>query len=269
MVKAIQRWLLASSLIAFAGIQVLHAGQIPSQEKPQVTAHAQDEVIFAYGGDLNKPFINYVASLTRKPRAKICFLPTGLADSPWAINWWYSLCAELPVEPHVLNVWVSSAYAKESFEDDLLGMDAIIVGGGNTLNMIAIWKAQGIDVALRKALQKGIVLAGGSAGSICWYQDGISDSRPVKLSLVDGLGFLPFSHCPHYSEDAHRKALYQNLIRTHAINPGYGSDAKSGILFVNGRITKSVSLDSTSHSYFVFERDGKVVESLLPSEILH
>lgn len=269
MVKAIRRWLLAFSLIAVAGVQALHAGQLLSNEKPQATAHAQDEVIFAYGGDLNRPFINYVASLTRKPRAKICFLPTGLADSPWAINWWYSLCAELPVEPHVLNVWVSSAYAKESFEHDLLGMDAIIVGGGNTLNMIAIWKAQGIDLALRKALQRGIVLAGGSAGSICWYQGGISDSRPIKLSLVGGLGFLSFSHCPHYSEDAPRKALYHELIRTHAIDSGYASDAKSGILFVNGKFTKSISLDSTSHSYFVFERDGKIVESQLPSEIIH
>jgi dipeptidase E len=97
-------------------------------------------------------------------------VPTGSADNANNIIYWYDLCHDLPIEPYVLNVWVSSFYDPQSFEEILLGMDAIIVGGGNTLNMLAIWKAQGIDAALQKALQKGIILAGGSAGSICWFE---------------------------------------------------------------------------------------------------
>jgi len=85
-----------------------------------------------------------------------------------------------------MGVWINSTTQKKSFEEILLSMGAIIVGGGNTLNMLAIWKAQEIDLALKKAYDKGIVIAGGSAGSLCWFNAGTTDSRPKELTIVKG-----------------------------------------------------------------------------------
>ena len=111
-------------------------------------------------------------------------MPTASADNSDDIAYFNNICKYLSIEPYVLRVWISSEHADKSFEDILLDMDAIIIGGGNTLNMLGIWQAQEIDKVLGKALEKGIVLAGGSAGSICWFQNGVSDSRPITLSSV-------------------------------------------------------------------------------------
>jgi len=116
-----------------------------------------DKKLFVYGGQVNKEFIKYTASLTGKENPKICFLPTATGDNIKYINFWYELCADIKVEPHVLKVWVNSYQYKQSFEEILLDMDAIIVGGGNTLNMLAIWKAQKIDIALVQVLYAGLM----------------------------------------------------------------------------------------------------------------
>lgn len=148
-------------------------------------------------------------------------------------------------------------------------MDAIIVGGGNTLNMLAIWKAQEIDLALKKAYESGIILAGGSAGSLCWFNAGTTDSRPKNLSIINGLGFLDYSHCPHYHSDTARKPLYHKNILEKNLSSGYACDDRSGILFINGEASKSVSMDSESFSYYVFENNGRIIEEKLESEVIY
>lgn len=232
------------------------------------TTLAQDQIIFPFGGGLNKAFINEIIKLTGKERPKICYLPTASGDSEQGIIRWYELVHDLSVEPYHQKVWISSYNQKESFEEVLLSMDAIMVGGGNTLNMIAIWKAQGIDVVLQKALEKGIVLTGGSAGSLCWFVNGTTDSRPKELSVVEGLGFLPFSHSPHYHSEEYRRPLYQKNILNGIFKAGYAMDDYAGVIFKNGKPFKAVSLGEEYNSYFVSVKDGKVVEEKLKSEIL-
>jgi peptidase E len=184
------------------------------------------------------------------------------------INFWYDACHDLPVEPYVLRVWVSSNEDRRTFDEILSEMDAIVVGGGNTLNMMAIWKAQGIDTVLRKCLDRGIVLAGGSAGSICWFNQGVSDSRPKQLTLVSGLGFLNYSCCPHYSEGETRKKLYHDRLTDGLIKPGYGCDYYAGILFENGQLVKSVALNEKNNSWFVSVKNGLIIEEKLQSELI-
>ena len=233
-------------------------------------SHGQNETkLFVYGGQLNQEFIKYTAKLTNKEKPKICFLPTATGDSQYYINYWYQLCSELEVVPKVMEVWINSSTQQESFEEILLQMDAIIVGGGNTLNMLAIWKAQGIDLALKKAYEKGLVLAGGSAGSLCWFNGGTTDSRPKELTIVEGLGFLNYSHCPHYHSEATRKPLYHKNILEQKLSNGYACDDNSGILFINGKASKSVSTDTESFSYFVQEKNGEIVEEKLDNEIIN
>ncbi|HXB91384.1 MAG TPA: peptidase E [Puia sp.] len=224
--------------------------------------------IFITGGDFSTPFLKYVIALTGKSHPKICYVPTASADNPYGINWFYSLCADQPVSPVILRTFLNSSPEQKTFEETLLDMDAIVVGGGSTLNMMAIWKAQGIDTLLRKAYEKGIVLAGGSAGSLCWFTGGFTDSRPQKLSLVECLGFIPFSHCPHYHSEPTRKPLYEDAILTGKLLPGYACDDRAGILFQNEKYIKSVAADKDSHTYFLSVADGKIKEEQLAGGII-
>ncbi len=226
-----------------------------------------DEIIFAWGSDINLKFTEYVSNLTQKEKPIICFLPTASADGEDNIKYWESICNVLKIDTVVLKVWVSASKENESFEKIILNSDAIVVGGGNTLNMLAIWKAQGIDTILAKALKMGKVLAGGSAGSICWFQNGISDSRPVNLSIVEGLGFLPFSNCPHYSQES-RKNLYHEMLAEGKMESGYATDELAGILFKNGKAVEFLSQSDTHNNYYVSTQDGRISSNKMDSKIL-
>lgn len=229
---------------------------------------AQDQYIFPYGGGQNKLFVKEIIKLTGKERPKICYLPTASGDSQRSIIRFYELMHDMSVEPSVQKVWISSYSQKKSFEEVLLNVDAIIVGGGNTLNMMAIWKAQGIDVVLKKALEKGIVMAGGSAGSLCWFDNGTTDSRPKELTVIEGLGFLPFSHSPHYASEEHRRPKFHENIAKGIFKAGYGMDNYAGVIFKNGKPHKVVSLGEEYNSYFVSIKNGEIVEEKLEAVIL-
>lgn len=229
----------------------------------------RDRVIFAAGSGISsKVFIRYIAKLTGKPDPKVCYIATATGDNPNTILNWYSNCEDVPVRPYVMRSFINSLYTPLSFEEQLMSMDAIVVGGGNTLNMMAIWKAQGIDTALRKAYDAGIVLGGGSAGSLCWFNEGSTDSRPKELTVVQGLGLLNFSHSPHYLRESGRRPLYHKLIGDGTIGPGYAVDDEAALLFVNGRMRSAVSLNAQNNCYFVSADGEKINEQLIQAEIL-
>jgi dipeptidase E len=250
-----------------AGAAASLAG-LPLLRSSPARAQAQVRKLFIYGGDFNTVFTRYVASLTGKPNPRICFLPTASGDAPGNIVRWFESCSTLSVRPFVQRSFISSYNQKESFEQVFTGMDAILVGGGNTLNMIAIWKAQGIDVALRKAWENGVVLGGGSAGSLCWFEHGTSDSRPGELTKVDGLGFMSGSHCPHYDAEVGRRPLYHAKIKSGEFKPGYACDNRAGIYFENETVKQAVALDEMSNAYYVSKAGAEVFERVLPKQIL-
>jgi len=239
-----------------------------SARQAEATSRQTEKTIFVYGNGMERSFIKYVITLTHKKDPKICFFPTAAADDERVIGYWYKMCDGLPLEPCVLKTFISSSPEQKTFEEQILESDAIIVGGGNTLNMLAIWRAQGIDTILRKAYEKGIILAGGSAGSLCWFTGGYSDSRPKELSIIECLAFLDYSHSPHYNGEPARKPLYRKAILEGKLKPGYACDDNAGLLFINGKMVKSLSLDSDSHNYFVSVKEGKISEEKLPSEII-
>ncbi|GLU55497.1 Type 1 glutamine amidotransferase-like domain-containing protein [Dyadobacter frigoris] len=236
--------------------------------KPSTELKELKKKIFITGGSMDSKFIMYIAGLTGKENPKICFLPTATGDSLVTITRWYDSCSGLPIRPYVQRLFISSYTQKESFETVLLGMDAIIVGGGNTLNMMVIWKAQKIDEVLKKAWEKGIVLGGGSAGSLCWFEHGTTDSRPTELTKVDGLGFITTSHCPHYHAEAPRKPLYWAKIKSGEYKAGYAVDDKAGIYFEDNQVKKVVALDEQSNAYFVSLEKGEIKEDVFQKEIL-
>jgi dipeptidase E len=240
----------------------------PFLQSQQIPSNSIIRKLFVYGGDFDRGFTKYVASLTGKKSPKICFLPTATGDAAGYVMRWFESCADLPIRPFVQRSFISSYSQKESFENVFTSMDAILVGGGNTLNMLAIWKAQGIDIALRKAWESGVLLGGGSAGSLCWFEHGTSDSRPEKLTTVEGLGFINGSHCPHYHSESERKPLYWSKIKSGEFKSGFACDDKAGIYFENEEVKQVVSLDQNSNAYYVALNGGEVEETVLQKIVL-
>jgi peptidase E len=224
--------------------------------------------ILIAGGGFNEAFIRYAAQLSGKPRPRVLYLPTASADSANGIITFFRNCANLNVTPLAQESFIASATMKQSWEEVLLGVDAIICSGGNTLNQQVIWKAHGIDAILRAAWDRGIVLGGASAGSLCWFEEGTTDSRPKELSIVQCLGFLKGSHCPHYDREVDRRPLYHKLIGSGQMKPGYACDNDAGIYFEDNTVRRVVHTRAEAKVYHVSVVDGKIVERVMEPEMI-
>jgi dipeptidase E len=259
----IRRKFLQQSLIAATGValsQNLFANAL-STSKPI-------KKILLTGGAYGPVWMKYLIALTGKEKPKICFMPTASGDNEAYIKYWMDSAKKLSIDPYVQRVFIESSSQKQTFDEVLLGMDAILVPGGNTLDMIALWQAHGIDKTLKKAWEQGIVLTGSSAGAICWFQEGLSDSRPIALSSVKSLGFLKGSISPHYHSSKDRASIYQDMILKGDIKSGYGIDENAGLLFNDDKIAKVLSADAKSKVYKVFAESGAIVEQVMEPEII-
>ena len=156
--------------------------------------------IVGIGGFPDKPLFDYVLSLARGPR--ILFDRTAspqLEDTAFHV----------PTTPLSFYPWPPG-----DLRELALSHDVILVGGGNTANMLAVWRTHGFDAILREAWQSGVLLTGWSAGMICWFEAGVTDSYGPQLEgMRDGLGFLPGSGCPHYDGEERRRPMYTRLVR--------------------------------------------------------
>jgi peptidase E len=249
---------LGSAALAL-GARPLVAGQGAS------TRGATRKILIA-GGGYGTAFIRYMAQLTGKPRPRLCYLPTASADRPDGIVSWFRNCAPLNVEAYAQETFIASPRQTQGWDEVLLSMDGIVASGGNTLNQQAIWKAQGIDVVLREAWDRGIVLGGASAGSLCWFEEGTTDSRPKALSIVKCLGFLRGSHSPHYDREPERRPLYHRLILSGELKPGYACDNDAGIYFEDNEVKRVVSTRDGAKCYYVSAVAGRIVERVLEPE---
>ena len=262
-------FVVASALGSFG----VGTGRIPlgSARDARVTndeARATSRRILIAGGGFGTTFIKYMAQLTGKERPKLLYLPTASADRTDGILTWYKNCAPLNVEPSVQESFIASTRQYKSWDEVLLAVDGIVCSGGNTLNQQAIWAAQGIDVVLRKAWEQGVILGGASAGSLCWFEEGTTDSRPKELSTVKCLGFLRGSHSPHYDREPGRRPLYQKLIGSGQMKPGYACDNDAGIYFEDNQVKRVVATRADAHVYHVTVENGKAVEHLLPADLI-
>lgn len=222
--------------------------------------------ILIAGGGFGTAFIRYMAELTGRENPRICYLPTASSDRDASSIRFYEHCATLAVHPVVQSAFISSYRMDQSWEEVLLSMDGIVVSGGNTLNQQAIWRAQGIDRVLREAWDRGIVLGGASAGSLCWFEEGTTDSRPKELSKIECLGFLKGSHSPHYDAEGQRRPTYHRLIRSGVLKPGYACDNDAGIWFVDNEVRRVVKTRDDARVYHVDLVAGEIVERELPAE---
>jgi dipeptidase E len=261
-----RREFIATSVAGSVGAGLAHHPLTASvSDTTQSKAFPGRKILIA-GGGFNTAFIRYMAQLTGKTRPKLLYLPTASADSPTGVIGWYRNCAPLNVEPSHQNSFIASYTQTRTWDEVLLSVDGIVCSGGNTLNQQAIWKAHGIDAILKTAWDRGIVLGGASAGSLCWFEHGTTDSRPKELTRVDCLGFLQGSHSPHYDAEPGRRPLYQKMILSGEMKPGYACDNDAGIYFEDNVVKRVVSTRAAAKVYYVSVANGAVVERVMEPE---
>jgi dipeptidase E len=201
----------------------------------------------------------YLLDLTGRERPRICFIGTAGGDSAEYRANFYATFAGRAEASH-LGLFERRVDDIEAF---LLSQDAIYVGGGNTANLLAIWRVHGVDVALRKAWQAGIVLAGPSAGAMCWFEAGLTDSFGFSLSpLKDGLRFLKGSFCPHYDSESLRRPRYHELVGSGALPDGYAIDDGVGLLFAGRDVAEAIAVLPETRAFRVERRRNGEVEEI-------
>ena len=212
--------------------------------------------IVGLGGQGDTPeqterLFEYVLGLTGKERPRVLFVPTASADDKEYTVSFYERFATRADVSHLFTF----PYPPEKIPALVLSQDAIFVGGGNTANMLAIWKVHEIDGLMRRAWESGIVLFGASAGMICWVDAGVTDSFGPQLEGMDCLGFLPGSACPHYDGEERRRPRYRELVDG-GFPEGLAADDGVGLHFVGTELHEAVSCRPGAAAYRV-TRDGE------------
>ena len=208
----------------------------------------------------------YILSLARRSTPRVCFVPTASADSEAYCLRFYSAFAAHDCRPSHLPLFKRTTADLRSF---VLEQDVIYVGGGNTANLLAIWRVHGLDVILHEASHAGVVLCGISAGSLCWFEAGVTDSFGPELApLHDGLGLIQGSNCPHYDGEPQRRPTYQRCIGNGLLPAGYAADDGCALHFENGQLQRIVSSRPTASAYRVELTDGAMTESHLAADFL-
>jgi dipeptidase E len=215
------------------------------------------------GGRFCDGIARFLVKLTGKERPRLLYIGTAMAEDPGSALRVYDSFGRL-ADVSRLEFF---PWPPEDLEPTVLHSDLIFVDGGNTANMLAIWHVHGVDELLRQALEQGVVLAGSSAGGICWFERGVTDSFGPQLAPMGCLGFLRGSFCPHWDDEELRRPVYHRLLRE-GFPPGYAADAGVGLHFVDGELQGVVACDEGSRAYRLELRDGEVVEEPLPTRLL-
>ena len=180
-----------------------------------------------------------VLSLTRAARPRLCLLPTAGGDSEHQIRRFHETYGDRLCEPTHISLFRLGRHPVP-LRDHLLSQDAIYVGGGSMVNLLAIWKAQGLDVILREAWQAGVVLTGLSAGSMCWFEWGISTGSG-HAAPVRGLGFLPGSNSVHHDSEPSRRPVFLEAVRSGELPPGHAVDDGAALIVHGATVSEVVT----------------------------
>lgn len=217
-----------------------------------------------YRDSENLELEKYIIRQSGSENARIAFLPTASGEPDHYVSSFYAAFLKLNCRPSVLTFFKRTPDLR-SF---LLSQDIIYVGGGNTKSLLAVWHDWGMPEILREAWQSGIVLTGVSAGAICWFEQGLTDSFSDGLRPLACLGILPGSCCPHYDGEAQRRPSYHRLIAAGEISSGVAIEDWTGVHFKGTEIHKVISSKRGARAYSVRAVYGSVQEVALVSEFL-
>lgn len=214
------------------------------------------------------PILKYAFEVSGKTRPKICLLATARGDDRSTIANFYNACSFEDVDASHLELFPMPNH--EDIEAFILSQDVIWVSGGSVANLLAVWRAHGLDTILRKAWEIGIVLTGQSAGSICWNTGGVTDSFGTTMQPVtNGLEFLPYTSGVHYNTEQQRRPLIQSLIADGTLPDGYATDDGVNIHFIDQEFHKAVSDRPNAFAYRITrDEDASAREETIVPELL-
>jgi dipeptidase E len=215
----------------------------------------------------NPALDDYVRTLPPAREPRICLLPTAGGDSQEQIRNFHAAFDDQLCEPtHIALFRLGSNPVP--LRDRLLAQDVIYVGGGSMINLLALWRAHGLDQIVRDAWHAGIVLAGLSAGSMCWFEYGVTKSRG-RPALTHGLGLLPGSNSVHYDGEPDRRPVYLDAVARGEAPAGWGVDDGVGLLFRGTRLAEVVSSRPGARAFRVHPVDGVAVEDSIEPRLLN
>ena len=199
----------------------------------------------------------YIINQSEEVRPKICFIPTATGDNEaYKVNF-YSTFSKLNCSPSHLDFFKRTP----NLEELCLSQDIIFVGGGNTKSMLAVWKDWGLEKILKQAYDAGTIMCGVSAGAICWFEYGITDSWEDELKIINCLGFVQGSCCPHYDEEPQRKPSLNKFLYGGDIENCNAIDGGCALHMKDGVVYKSIVFAKKKNAYLVSIDDEEIIES--------
>jgi peptidase E len=209
---------------------------------------------------------DYALALTGAATPKVCYLPTASGDPGDDIVRFYESFQRKSCVPSHLRLFTRTVVDLRAL---LLAQDLVYVGGGNTANMLAVWRVHGVDAILRDAWEAGVVMCGMSAGALCWFEGGTTDSFGLDLApLHDGLGLIPGSFSPHYDGEAQRRPVYHQCVADGMLPDGLAADNGAAVHFVGTELAEAVSVHEGRRVYRVERVDGQARETPVDTRVL-
>ncbi len=197
----------------------------------------------------------YLLSLSNKSLPKVCFIPTATGDNDSYIVRFYSTFLKLNCIPSHIDFFKRTL----DFKSHINSQDIIYVGGGNTKSMLGVWKEWGLDKVLQRAYMNGVIMSGVSAGAICWFTNGITDSWNDELKVLPCLDFVDGTCCPHYDEEVSRKPYIEKLIKEDKLHKCISIEGGCALHIVNGKPLQSISFKHNKKSYQVYLLNGSII----------
>lgn len=224
-----------------------------------------DPHIVAMGGggfSMDDPVLDrFVLGLVDASRPKVCFLPTATSAVPvYAVRFFESF-PSTSFDTSFLDLFVRDGRDLRAF---LLEQDVIYVGGGNTANLLAVWRAHGLDTILREVWEAGVILAGVSAGANCWFEGSTTDSFGPLAALPDGLGLIAGSFCPHFDSEPERRPLFHRLIADATLPAGIACDDFAAAHLMGTALHEVVASRERAGAYRVDRGPDGAIEDPLP-----
>ena len=199
----------------------------------------------------------YILDQTSKTKPKICFIPTATGDLDSYIVNFYSVFTKLKCEPSHISFFKRTI----DLQAHIQKQDAIFVGGGNTKSMLAVWRDWGLDLILKDAYARGVVMSGVSAGAICWFEGGLTDSWASDLKMMKCMNFIPGNCAPHYDEEPERRPATKRFLENQSIDFMYGIEGGAALHFIDEIPNSTIRFKKNKNAYKV-TFDGKKINEI-------
>ena len=196
----------------------------------------------------------YIKDQCKLENPKICFIPTATGDDKDYIHNFYKAFDSLGCKTSHIDLFKRTI----DLRSHILDQDIVYVGGGNTKSMLAVWREWGLDVILKEAYNKNIILSGVSAGAICWFDKGITDSWKESQATLNCLGFVSGVCCPHYDEEPERIPYVKKILTENQVNEVYAIEGYAALHIIDDVPRYSISFKNDTHCHKVSKTDDSI-----------